>query len=587
MKKTVSWRTAPRSVSVLIEWLPYFSLFEGEGWNEKKGGVFELRRKLRWLYESDREEPDLDVVGIPFEDFVKGRMKNSIDKESLVRQQFTTAEQYGFMGLIDEGTIFITEAGRKILNKTFTPEDFLVQLIKMYVVPNKEEEGVFPFASFLTLLNEFDELSRFEVSYLFGVTSSENIGNGIAAISEFRSSYLDPKKIKNKNNTELVWELHKKVWEKHFPEHQYLKSAGDYSDAFFRALLYTDMFYTSGRGFYTKIRVKAHYEKKFHLLCSEDYVFSKPSKQKIVINGQNKYKDVPSREDLKWFGAIGNIRLPWDNKKERKEIISNTLLNVNAGFSGEVFSADEIKNLTYEVENTTSINKLKDLEGQISKQIQIHNMTHYIEKVSKTIEAKEDVLNRFELIANNQCEMRALWLEVNTWKSLVCLEGDKEVIPNFNMEEDLTPRSFAPGVGNTPDMELYTSEYVLVPEVSLMTGKVQWEHEGSSVIDHVLSKVKENPGKEVLGMFISMSINERTLWQFFILNKVSWIGSAVPVVPLTISQYIKIIDKLYQKNGHIDELYEFLSDCTNLAKQTDDFRTWQKEIEDKISDLIR
>ena len=40
-------------------------------------------------------------------------------------------------------------------------------------------------------------------------------------------------------------------------------------------------------------------------------------------------------------------------------------------------------------------------------------------------------------------------------------------------------------MNNTPDMELYTKEFTIVPEVSLMTGKVQWEHEASSVIDHV------------------------------------------------------------------------------------------------------
>ena len=81
--------------------------------------------------------------------------------------------------------------------------------------------------------------------------------------------------------------------------------------------------------------------------------------------------------------------------------------------------------------------------------------------------------------------MSALWLEVNTWKSLVSINGEKKVVPNFKMEEDLTPRAFAPGLNNTPDMELYTKEFTIVPEVSLMTGKVQWEHEASSVIDHV------------------------------------------------------------------------------------------------------
>ena len=91
--------------------------------------------------------------------------------------------------------------------------------------------------------------------------------------------------------------------------------------------------------------------------------------------------------------------------------------------------------------------------------------------------------------------MSALWLEVNTWKSLIAISGEQVVKRNFKIEDDLTPKSFAPGVGNTPDMELYKNGYIIVPEVSLMTGVRQWEHEASSVIDHVLSFMNENKEK--------------------------------------------------------------------------------------------
>ena len=108
------------------------------------------------------------------------------------------------------------------------------------------------------------------------------------------------------------------------------------------------------------------------------------------------------------------------------------------------------------------------------------------------------------------------------------------------MEEDLTPRAFALSLNNTPDMELYTKEFTIVPEVSLMTGKVQWEHEASSVIDHV-NQIKKNNKNNTLGLFISSTINQRTLWQYFILSKTSWLGKPIPVIPLTIKQYTEII----------------------------------------------
>ena len=110
--------------------------------------------------------------------------------------------------------------------------------------------------------------------------------------------------------------------------------------------------------------------------------------------------------------------------------------------------------------------------------------------------------------------MSALWLEVNTWKSLVSINGEKKVVPNFKMEEDLTPRAFALCLNNTPDMELYTKEFTIVPEVSLMTGKVQWEHEASSVIDHV-NQIKKNNKNNTLGLFISSTINQKNFVAIF------------------------------------------------------------------------
>ena len=138
----------------------------------------------------------------------------------------------------------------------------------------------------------------------------------------------------------------------------------------------------------------------------------------------------------------------------------------------------------------------------------------------------------------------------------------------------MTPKSFAPGIGNTPDMELYTDEYIIIPEVSLMTGTQQWEHEASSVIDHVLSFIKDNNDKTVRGLFISSSINIRTKWQFFILNKESWVEKPVPVIPLTIEQYKFIIETIYNQNLEIMELIKVLEGIHEIAKKSQNYIEW-------------
>ena len=175
--------------------------------------------------------------------------------------------------------------------------------------------------------------------------------------------------------------------------------------------------------------------------------------------------------------------------------------------------------------------------------------------------------------------------EVNTWKAFVSLEGqDKKVVPNFNMNPDLTPRSFAPGVGDTPDMEIYFDKSAIIPEVSLMTGVQQWEHEGSSVIDHVLKKIKEHEDRKVLGLFISSSINIRTNWQFFLLNRESWVGAPVPVVPLRLDTFVDILKFMYKHHLGIENFNDLIWKISKLTFKLNNYSNWANGSDEIISD---
>lgn len=589
VKTYISWRTAPRSISVLLSFLPYFNNFQGEVWKKEKGKKYTpLRRKIRWQYEYDKEDPDLEVIGVSFEEFSQGKQVGKKDKESLIRQQFTTAEQFGFMGTRgEEEFLYITEAGGRIINETFTSEDFLVQLIKMYVITNEKEEGIFPFQIFIRLLDRFKYLSRMELTYLFGVTTPRKYDAAVSAIEEFRLQYEDRNVIENKQNKTDIENLLKKIWNKYLPANGMPNSWVDYSDAFLRALLFTEMFNTSGRGIYTKIRVKPIYQDKFNMLLPGKYEFEKPIR---IIKEQGKtdrIQQVASRDNLKWYGAIGNISLPWDNFKERQELLIKSLSQTRSEYDSlDKRLIDNTTQDTYlnRIKSAKNITTLKDIETEISNLNQAKNMKHFIEYDSKTKETKLEIIDRFSRILDN-ADMSALWLEVNTWKSLVSLNGEKNVIPNFKMEQDLTPKSFAPGKGNTPDMEVHTNDYIIVPEVSLMSGKTQWEHEGSSVIDHVLNIANKHK-KNTIGLFISKTINYRTMWQFFILIKNSWLGEPIPVIPITIDTYSKLITSLYGNENSIDDLFKILVECKQIALRSDSYIQWQDNMDIYLNRII-
>ena len=134
-------------------------------------------------------------------------------------------------------------------------------------------------------------------------------------------------------------------------------------------------------------------------------------------------------------------------------------------------------------------------------------------------------------------------------------------------------------------MELYSTNYILIPEVSLMTGVKQWEHEGSSVIEHVLKFINNNENKDVYGIFICSQLNIRTLWQFFILNKESWIKKPIPVIPLTIQQYVDILEYIYTREKTIDEFKNIIHDIHKKTFEFNNYEEWQDNINKMINSI--
>jgi len=197
-----------------------------------------------------------------------------------------------------------------------------------------------------------------------------------------------------------------------------------------------------------------------------------------------------------------------------------------------------------------------------------------------------------------------LWLEVNTWKSLVAMQGTHYVKRNFKIELDLTPRSFAKGTNNTPDMELYNQKYIIIPEVSIQSGVQQWVTEGSSVIEHVLKFMgikngKKFPGIEnvekhmnlenvqsVYGFFLCRKINERLLWQMYILNKEAWLGEPVAVVPMEIKSYLEIIKIMYERDMPALRFEELIAKLAKSASDSGDFRKWQEAQDSIVSTFL-
>lgn len=573
-------RTKPRSIFKAVEWYKDFGILEGENWELKsnkiscktKKKIYPVRRK--YIYTAHNEE--LIDVYPSYNKYLSGAFDKN-ETESNGRNDKSTFEFYGF-GYVDKtGVIRNTKAGKMILDGRFTSETLLRQVLKLQfgspIIKEKFKKLVFPMEVLLNLFKEFDELNRFELTFVFFCVDIGEINKTVKGIKQFRKRYneLDNKAKQIEVIKILTEEIETAYGSISNKLETYYK---EYSDALIRMLEYTGIFASRGRGYYTKVYVPKFAQKKVELL-QEQFEF-KPNLEKNL----EKYMEI--------YGDPFAIKLPWENIKERKTLLNDKVDLLKSSI--KVFNDDNIQT-KFEfddlIKKVNYINKTEDIEKldeELSTQIIELNEKIFIEKFSKEYKYRKEIIDRFNSILKGTEDMAALWLECNTWKSLVAINGQQTVKRNFTMELDLTPRAFAPGVGNTPDMELYFENYIVLPEVSLMTGVRQWEHEASSVVDHVFRFIKEYENKKVIGLFISSKINIRSLWQFFILNKESWIGKPIPVIPITIEQYIKIITKFYTENLNITELLNLLESLKNYALNLDNYETWNQKIEKKIND---
>ena len=583
------WRMKPRSIIRTVNWFPYFGALEGQNWNQTSGQiscftkkhVYPVRRD--YIYYAHGEE-DTWLSGISYTDYLSGS-KDQKETESNGRNDKSTFEFFGFGYVTKDGIIHVTPVGRQIMQGTFDQEHYLKQLLKLRL-PNQvqkikakgDDVGIFPMELVLRAFETFESLNRSELALLFGCIRNADIPAMLSAIRDFKLQY---EALDKKLDTKKVKELFQSIYETHYgPLENQVNSYYDYAEALSRSLAYTGLFEISGRSLASKVRVAKHAKKKVELL-QKNFIFSYAG------------DDTSIEAYMDWYGSSSNITLPWENLEQRKEIVKDKIEILHSLLSNTsdtnyqqtaFVSQKDLNQLLLHTQSTTNVSDLKDVEQKVSSAITNHNEDYFIKVSSKTKKERDFILDKFEDILAND-DMSALWLEVNTWKSFLAIQGSHTVKRNFKIEDDLSPRSFAPGVGNTPDMELYYEDIILLPEVSLMTGVKQWEHEASSVIDHVLHFIEKEPAKKVFGLFLSSRIHLRTMWQFFILNKESWLGKAIPVIPLTIQQYMCIIQYCYQNEVSINQLLTFFSQLSDLARTLPSYQKWEKEIERCISQM--
>ena len=277
---------------------------------------------------------------------------------------------------------------------------------------------------------------------------------------------------------------------------------------------------------------------------------------------------------------LGNMtlpKLPWETK-ETLHKIANEIIN-------------EIKILDAEI-------NLNEFKFEPLEKLSIDGLNQYIENLRKykslLFEQKDRTesqgLDKLKEYIKNLNEIyglpnRPLMLEKYITSGLNALNDALRIKPNYSVGDDNEPKNTAPG--GKPDIECFYEKFNSICEVTLMKNRNQWFNEGQPVMRHLRDFEIENNDKPAYCLFIAPEIHRDTINTFWQSIKYEYEGEKQKIVPLTIKQFIRLLEilvKIKENNKKLNhtklsKLYDNILDVKQVSNSSD----WLNIIFEKIS----
>ena len=179
-------------------------------------------------------------------------------------------------------------------------------------------------------------------------------------------------------------------------------------------------------------------------------------------------------------------------------------------------------------------------------------------------------------------------LERLTTLALVAINDALNVKPNYPIGDDGEPTFTAPQ--GVPDIECYYDRFNLISEVTMLKSRDQWYNEGQPVMRHLRDFEESNADKTAYCLFIAPTLHQDTISTFWSSVKHGYRGNKQKIIPLTISQFVKILkimkEYMLSTNERLPHtsflgLYEKIITISENVESEDD---WIKKIPDKIDE---
>ena len=353
-----------------------------------------------------------------------------------------------------------------------------------------------------------------------------------------------------------------------------LNNLKDYGDNAIRYFRLTRYLHIRGGGFYVDLEPRRAIE--------IDKLLSTDNAAPLAFENADDY--------IEYLADIEQPVLPWETKPELEKIAEN--LNQDVRRYVTDLESKTIKVPTFGFRKIASLatEQLKQFIEELRtyrrklQELETHFESQNISKIQEYIEALKNI---------HQSEnKKSIELEKLSTLALNALNDALEIKPNYPVGDDNEPTFTAPA--NKPDIECFYEKFNSVCEVTMLTDRSQWYNEGQPVMRHVRDFENSHTNKTTYCLFIAPRLHQDTIETFWMAIKYGYKGTTQRIVPLSITQFIRLLDILLEirkqgkrfTHGKLLNLYEQILGLTDRVAHSEEWieqipeaiTAWQKSI---------
>lgn len=515
--------------------------------------------------------------------------KDYVDPAMRGRQSINPLEKLGLVA-IKNNKIEITSLGEYLLQEDYDLGEMFFKSFIKWQVPNpssddyKESDGydIKPFVGTLHLIDKVNKkwarlgkdpvgISKEEFS-LFAPTliNYQNIEKQAQNIIDLRQAYegrsaQEQRRIKERHGIQFAQEF--LGTREQAKVSKLLSNLKDYGDNAIRYFRLTRYLFIRGGGFYIDLEPRRQVEIS-NLLRID-------TAQSLAFSSEEEY--------LAYIADIKKPELPWETETELIKIAEITHeeikrliheLNVKKR-TIPVFSLKNPRELSKD-ELKNYIEEIRLYRRKLNDTI-VHYESQEIDKIEEYIKALKEIY---------QSDRRPVELEKLATLALDALNDALNIKPNYLVGDDNEPTFTAPA--NKPDIECFYERFNSVCEVTMLTDRSQWYHEGQPVMRHVRDFENNYSDKQVFCLFVAPRLHRDTINTFWNAVKYEYEGLKQRIIPLTIGQLIELLEilvKIKKKGVELNHmslltLYSKIIELTNSLGQSD---LWLEKIPETIN----